>query len=71
MVLVFTDQWSPLNPEGQKKYDRDFLIGLKLEPQSTQRPDNLPDIISGLGKDPSNVSNFETEEICFIRRTGL
>ncbi|XP_067006474.2 eukaryotic translation initiation factor 4 gamma 1 isoform X2 [Anabrus simplex] len=38
------DQWSPLNPKGKKKYERDFLIGLKNDPQSKKKPDILPDL---------------------------
>ncbi|KAG8239741.1 hypothetical protein J437_LFUL018437, partial [Ladona fulva] len=38
------DQWSPLNPQGKKKYERDFLLGLQNDPQSVKKPENLPDI---------------------------
>ncbi|XP_021930528.1 eukaryotic translation initiation factor 4 gamma 3-like isoform X4 [Zootermopsis nevadensis] len=38
------DQWSPLNPEGKKKYERDFLMELQNDPQSKRKPDNLPDL---------------------------
>ena len=37
------DQWSPLNTEGKKQYDRDFLMILQTNPLSLQKPDNLPD----------------------------
>ena len=36
------DQWSPLNMEGKKQYDRDFLISLQANPLSLQKPDTLP-----------------------------
>jgi len=36
------DQWSPLNPGGKKKYDRNFLLKLQYEPSSMTRPVNLP-----------------------------
>ena len=36
------DQWSPLNPEGKKQYDREFLICLQNDPLSLQKPTNLP-----------------------------
>ena len=42
------NQWSPLNPEGKKQYDRNFLLKLQYEPTSMTRPVNLlalPDII--------------------------
>ncbi|XP_075212350.1 eukaryotic translation initiation factor 4 gamma 3-like isoform X3 [Lycorma delicatula] len=38
------DQWSPLNPEGKKKYGREFLLDLQNEPQSMKKPDNLPNL---------------------------
>lgn len=38
------DQWSPLNPEGKKRYERDFLMELQNDPQSKKKPENLPDI---------------------------
>lgn len=37
-----TGQWSPLNLEGKKEYDRDFLIQLQKDPLSLTRPNNLP-----------------------------
>jgi hypothetical protein len=36
------DQWSPLNPEGKKQYDREFLICLQRDPLSMEKPQNLP-----------------------------
>ncbi|XP_012257845.2 eukaryotic translation initiation factor 4 gamma 3-like isoform X1 [Athalia rosae] len=38
------DQWSPLNTEGKKVYDRDFLIKLQHDPNSKIKPLNLPDL---------------------------
>merc|ERR1712012_1100647 len=32
------DQWSPLNPEGKKQYDREFLICLQRDPLSLTKP---------------------------------
>ena len=36
------DQWSPLNPEGKKQCDREFLICLQRDPLSLTKPNNLP-----------------------------
>ncbi|XP_071840356.1 eukaryotic translation initiation factor 4 gamma 3-like isoform X2 [Apostichopus japonicus] len=36
------DQWSPLNQEGKKQYDRTFL--LQFQPDCTSKPQGLPDI---------------------------
>jgi len=36
------DQWSPLNMDGKKQYDRDFLISLQANPLSLQKPETLP-----------------------------
>ncbi|GIX67488.1 eukaryotic translation initiation factor 4 gamma 1, partial [Caerostris darwini] len=38
------DQWSPLNPEGKKQYDRDFLLQLQSQPMSLCKPNNLPNL---------------------------
>ncbi|GFY43048.1 eukaryotic translation initiation factor 4 gamma 3 [Trichonephila inaurata madagascariensis] len=38
------DQWSPLNPEGKKQYDRDFLLQLQSQPMSLCKPMNLPNL---------------------------
>ena len=38
----FSDQWSPINQEGKKQYDRDFLMLLQNDPLSKERPPNLP-----------------------------
>jgi translation initiation factor 4G len=42
------DQWSPLNPDGKKNYDRNFLLQLQYDAESTKKPtglSHLPDII--------------------------
>lgn len=44
LSLDFADQWSPLNPEGKRQYDREFLLMLQSIPESCQRPQNLPEI---------------------------
>ncbi|XP_062567019.1 eukaryotic translation initiation factor 4 gamma 1-like isoform X2 [Saccostrea cucullata] len=38
------DQWSPLNPEGKRLYDRDFLLSIQYSSESTQKPAGLPDL---------------------------
>jgi len=43
-VCVSIDQWSPLNPEGKKQYDRNFMLQLRFEPSSVTRPANLPSL---------------------------
>ena len=40
--MNFTDQWSPVNPEGKKQYGRDFL--LQFQPECKDKPDGLPHI---------------------------
>lgn len=47
IILKYTykeDQWSPLNPEGKKQYDRDFLLQLQSQPMSLCKPSNLPNL---------------------------
>uniref|UniRef100_A0A4W3H2P8 Eukaryotic translation initiation factor 4 gamma, 3b n=1 Tax=Callorhinchus milii TaxID=7868 RepID=A0A4W3H2P8_CALMI len=36
--------WKPLNPEGKKRYDREFLLGFQFIPASIQKPEGLPAI---------------------------
>ncbi|XP_072334622.1 eukaryotic translation initiation factor 4 gamma 3 isoform X6 [Scyliorhinus torazame] len=38
------EQWKILNPEGKKRYDREFLLGFQFIAASTQKPDGLPAI---------------------------
>ncbi|XP_056018647.1 eukaryotic translation initiation factor 4 gamma 3-like isoform X6 [Ostrea edulis] len=38
------DQWSPLNPEGKRLYDRDFLLSIQYSSESVQKPAGLPDL---------------------------
>ncbi|XP_015180094.1 PREDICTED: eukaryotic translation initiation factor 4 gamma 1 isoform X3 [Polistes dominula] len=38
------DQWSPINKDGKKVYDREFLIRLQDDPNSKIKPNNLPDL---------------------------
>ena len=51
----FSEQWSPINTEGKKQYDRDFLVQLAKDPLSLRKPANLPsmDII----KERANAGN--------------
>ncbi|XP_053379713.1 uncharacterized protein LOC128548550 isoform X2 [Mercenaria mercenaria] len=39
------EQWSPLNPEGKKHYDRDFLLQFQNDYNAIQKPAGLPDIL--------------------------
>lgn len=43
-LYTWTDQWSPLNPEGKKHYDREFLLQFQYESAATSKPAGLPDI---------------------------
>ena len=43
--FIFTDQWSPLNPEGKKTYDRHFLLQLQNNSASQKKPEGLPIIL--------------------------
>jgi len=56
-LFCIPDQWSPLNPEGKKRYERDFLMELQNDPQSKKKPENLPDIEVVL-KDNTNRVSF-------------
>ncbi|XP_069119256.1 LOW QUALITY PROTEIN: eukaryotic translation initiation factor 4 gamma 3-like [Argopecten irradians] len=38
------DQWSPMNPEGKRLYDRDFLLQMQYAGDSTTKPVGLPDL---------------------------
>ncbi|XP_016915134.2 eukaryotic translation initiation factor 4 gamma 3 isoform X4 [Apis cerana] len=38
------DQWSPINKNGKKVYDREFLMKLQDDPNSKIKPSNLPDL---------------------------
>lgn len=59
-----TDQWSPINVEGKKQYDREFLMQLQGDPQSMMKLINLPnmDIIRDRANDkvkiPASHSDF-------------
>ncbi|GBM60301.1 Eukaryotic translation initiation factor 4 gamma 3 [Araneus ventricosus] len=47
IVLMYSykeDQWSPLNPEGKKQYDREFLLQLESQPMSLCKPNNFPNL---------------------------
>jgi hypothetical protein len=37
-----TDQWSPVNTDGKRQYDRQFLMQLMSAPLSMEKPANLP-----------------------------
>ena len=44
MFLYASDQWSPRNPEGKKKYERDFLMELQYDPLSKKKPEFNTDV---------------------------
>ena len=39
---VKNDQWSPINMEGKKQYNREFLLQLRFSKESLKKPDGLP-----------------------------
>lgn len=44
LIRYKKDQWSPINTDGKRCYDRDFLICLQNNPKCRKKPDNLPDL---------------------------
>ncbi|XP_061456775.1 eukaryotic translation initiation factor 4 gamma 3 isoform X10 [Rhineura floridana] len=38
------EQWKPLDSEGKKQYDRDFLLDFQFMPACVQKPEGLPPI---------------------------
>ncbi|XP_075629486.1 eukaryotic translation initiation factor 4 gamma 3 isoform X10 [Balearica regulorum gibbericeps] len=38
------EQWKPLDPEGKKQYDREFLLDFQFMPVCIQKPEGLPPI---------------------------
>ncbi|KAM9115677.1 eukaryotic translation initiation factor 4 gamma 3 isoform 5-T5 [Pangshura tecta] len=38
------EQWKPMNPEGKKQYDREFLLDFQFMPACVQKPEGLPPI---------------------------
>ncbi|KAK3893614.1 hypothetical protein Pcinc_002575 [Petrolisthes cinctipes] len=38
------DQWSPVNPDGKRQYDRRFLLELRNSPLSLKKPESLPNL---------------------------
>ena len=44
IIFLILDQWSPLNMEGKKLYDREFLLQLQFSKESTAKPKDMPDL---------------------------
>ena len=40
-LIVSTDQWSPVNPQGKKAYGRNFLLELQNSPACQKKPHGL------------------------------
>uniref|UniRef100_A0A8B9I5E7 Eukaryotic translation initiation factor 4 gamma 3 n=1 Tax=Anser brachyrhynchus TaxID=132585 RepID=A0A8B9I5E7_9AVES len=38
------EQWKPLDPDGKKQYDREFLLDFQFMPACIQKPEGLPPI---------------------------
>jgi len=55
------DQWSPINKEGKKQYDRTFLLELQNDPLSQVKPINLPPI-EGIVRDKSVAGSSRFSE---------
>lgn len=64
-VVVSTEQWSPLNPDGKKKYDRSFLMDLRNDPQSQKKPDGLPEMEVVLKESNKVSSPYERTNVQF------
>ena len=47
VLNLFTDQWSPFNPEGKKTYDRNFILELRNNPASRNKPESLSSLNFG------------------------
>lgn len=41
---LLIEQWKPLDPEGKKQYDREFLLDFQFMPACIQKPEGLPPI---------------------------
>ncbi|KYN03904.1 Eukaryotic translation initiation factor 4 gamma 3 [Cyphomyrmex costatus] len=50
-------QWSPVNITGRKSYDREFLLRLQFDPNSKQKPANLPNLQAVLKDSLQNTHN--------------
>jgi len=63
-VSFFSDQWSPINQDGKKQYDRQFLLQLQVDPLSMVCPANLPnmEIIRDKSIPSNKVSNVATKD---------
>jgi hypothetical protein len=56
IFIYHRDHWSPLKPEGKKKYDHDLLLELQDDPLSKKKPENSPDIDVVLKHSRNHVS---------------
>uniref|UniRef100_A0A8B9TKE9 Eukaryotic translation initiation factor 4 gamma 3 n=1 Tax=Anas platyrhynchos TaxID=8839 RepID=A0A8B9TKE9_ANAPL len=44
LLVTFPKQWKPLDPDGKKQYDREFLLDFQFMPACIQKPEGLPPI---------------------------
>ncbi|XP_014260812.1 eukaryotic translation initiation factor 4 gamma 1-like isoform X3 [Cimex lectularius] len=51
------DQWSPINQEGKKVYDRAFLMEIRNNPLSSKKPENLMMECDLFRDKPNDISN--------------
>ena len=42
MWNCIADQWSPINPQGKKQYDRQFLLRMQYSAECLEKPADLP-----------------------------
>ena len=47
LYFIFTDQWSPVNREGKKIYDNNFILKLQNNPACQEKPKGLavPEVV--------------------------
>lgn len=63
--MSLTEQWKPLDTEGKKQYDREFLLDFQFMPACIQKPEGLPpisDVVLDKVRDPGRGPGGEGAE---------
>ncbi|XP_070561587.1 eukaryotic translation initiation factor 4 gamma 3-like isoform X5 [Ptychodera flava] len=57
------DQWSPINTEGKRQYDREFLLQFQFEANCVEKPEGLPKIADVILDSVKQPTRFDPKQL--------
>ena len=72
LYFIFTDQWSPVNREGKKIYESNFILKLQNNPACQEKPKGLavPEVVRDKVRKKGSQNFFLWIEINYILKVN-